>query len=133
MSRKYVRDTVRNWIAALPSPASPFYETINVDENPTDLLWYTVDFQSEFTSTSTYCDQKEEQGVIDFVFSGAPGVGDSAVISAAESVVDAFMKNKDPTGKLSLQNVLAPDEFSGGTANKYYQVIVGVEYLYLFD
>jgi hypothetical protein len=42
------------------------------------------------------------------------------------------MKSKDPNGKLTLLNDLAPEEFTSGSANEYYQVIIGVEYSYSF-
>jgi len=132
MSRKYVRDTVRGWITSNP-PAIPFYETINVDENPTDPTWLTVEFNAEYTDQQGFCGHQEERGVIELVISGAPGVGDGVVISAADALAQQFMNNKDPSGKLTLLNDLAPEEFSGGDANKYYQVIVGIEYQYLFD
>jgi hypothetical protein len=130
MSRKYVRDTVRPWLTEL---ATPFVESINAEENPTTDIWLTVEFMHETTETTSICGNQEERGVIDLIFSGNPGIGDADVISAADIDTKAFMKKIDPTGQLVLLNDLAPEEFSGGSASRYYQVVVGIEYLYKFN
>lgn len=131
MSRGYVRDTVRQMITS-SGMVTPFHESINFEENPTEPMWFTIEFNSENTSIDTYCRSQTETGVIDFVFSTLPGSGDHDLIAAADSDIQKFMKSIDPNGKLTLLNDLAPEEFTGGDANKYYQVIVGVEYSYSF-
>lgn len=131
MSRKYVRDTARQWIVA-SSPEIPFYDTINIEENPVEPYWCTLEFNHEYTDTNTYCNSQEEHGVIDIVVSGQPGEGDDTVLEYATMIAENFMKNKDPNGKLTLLNDQAPEEFTGGDANKYYQVNVGIEYIYMF-
>ncbi len=133
MSKKYVRDTVRSWLPASGSGSPiPFYETVNVDQDPTDNSWYTIEFNPEVSDEITFCRAKSETGVIDFVFNILPGQGDSQLLGDAQTIVDAFMLNKDPTYKLTLTNQQAPEEFSGGSANKYYQIIIGVEYSYFY-
>jgi hypothetical protein len=134
MSRAYVRTTVRNWITAMPKVV-PFYETVNKSEDilPADQSgWYTVEFNAENTSTTTYCGDKSETGVIDFVFSTLPGEGDSNLIAGAEQTIDNFMKSVDPNKKLTLIKAMHPEEFTGGDGSKYYMIIIGVEYEYNF-
>jgi hypothetical protein len=131
MSRKYVRDMARAWIQE--SAEIPYYDTINIEEDPQDPFWCTIEFSHEYTDLNTYCNSKEEHGVIDIIVSGQPGTGDDDVMEYATNIVNKFMNNRDPSGKLTLLNDQAPEEFSGGDANKYYQVTVGVEYLYLFN
>lgn len=131
MSRGYVRGSVRQMITS-SGMTTPFHESINFEENPTEPMWFTVEFNAENTTVDTYCRSQTETGVIDFVFSTLPGSGDTALIAAAESDIAKFMNSKDPNGKFVLLNDLAPEEFTGGDANKYYQVIIGVEYSYSF-
>ena len=131
MSRKYVRDMAREWIQT--SSDIPFYDTINVEEDPQDRFWCTIEFSHEYTTSENYCNHKEEHGVIDVIISGQPGTGDGDVLDYATEIAAKFMTNKDPSGKLTLLNDQAPEEFSGGDANKYYQVTVGIEYVYFFE
>ena len=131
MSRKYVRDLAREWIQK--DLDLPYYDTINLEEDPQDPFWCTVEFSHEYTDSVTYCKHQEEHGVIDIIVSGQPGQGDEEVMEYATNIANKFMTNKDPSGKLTLLNDQAPEEFSGGDANKYYQVTVGIEYIYLFN
>lgn len=131
MSRKYVRDMAREWIQT--ASTIPYYDTINSEEDPQDPFWSTLEFSHEYTDTTNYCNSQEEHGVIDIVISGQPGTGDGDVLTYATEVAAKFMNNRDPSGKLTLLNDQAPEEFSGGAAKKYYQVIVGIEYIYLIN
>ncbi len=134
MSRSYVRSLVRSWITAMP-PVLPFYESINKFEtiSPSDENgWYTVEFNAEQTNTLTYCGDKSETGIIDFVFSTLPGNGDQTLIADAEQTITNFMKSKDPNNKLTLIKSMHPEEFTGGDGTKYYMIIIGVEYEYNF-
>ena len=131
MSRKYVRDIAREWIQTASD--IPYYDTINIEEDPQDQFWCTLEFSHEYTTSESYCNNKEEHGVIDIIISGQPGTGDGDVLEYATEIAAKFMNNRDPSGKLTLLNDQAPEEFSGGDANKYYQVTVGIEYIYLFN
>jgi len=131
MSRKYVRDMAREWIQTASDV--PYYDTINTEHDPQDPFWCTIEFSHEYTDSKSYCDSKEEHGVIDIIVSGQPGTGDGDVLDYATEIAAKFMNNHDPNGKLTLLNDQAPEEFSGGDANKYYQVTVGIEYIYLFN
>ncbi len=131
MSRGYVRETVRQMIAS-SGMTTTFHESINHVEIPGNEDWFTIEFNSEGTDVDTYCEDKTERGVIDFIFSTLPGGGDKNIIAAAEADIQKFMNQKDPNGKLTLLNDLAPEEFTSGSANEYYQVIIGVEYSYSF-
>lgn len=131
MSRGYVRETVRQMIKS-SGMVTPFHESINYDEVPTEDTWFTIEFNSEGTNVDTFCYDRTETGVIDFVYSTLPGSGDKDLLATADSDIKKFMNSIDPNGKLTLINDLAPEEFTGGDANQYYQVIIGVEYSYSF-
>ena len=110
MSSVYVRQKVREW-AELPSVGIPYYDTINVEENPTDNIWFTA-----------------EEGMITFVFQTSAGVGDEALIIAAENAVANILEQNDPTSDLTLELAYAPDEYTGGSADSGYRVSISVEY-----
>ena len=86
MSRKYVREKSREWIVK-DSPI-PYYDTINLKEDPDDEFWCTLEFNHEFTEVDTFCRSRKESGVIDIIVSGQPGTGDGD---------DQFMKSSNPT------------------------------------
>ena len=44
MSSKYVRDKFRSWLND-GLVDSPYYDTINQDQNPTDDIWVTAEFE----------------------------------------------------------------------------------------
>lgn len=131
MSRKYVRDIAREWV--IKDSPIPYYDTINIEEDPQDRFWCTLEFNHEFTEVDTYCRSQKESGVIDIIVSGQPGTGDSDVLEYATTIAENFMKNEDPLGKLTLENDQAPEEYSGGDSNKYYQVTVGIAYTYMIN
>ena len=131
MSSFYVRSTVKTW-AELPAVAAiaPFYDTINFEVIPRDDIWFTAEFEPEFDELMTVCGDINEEGLINFIFQGNPGVGDSDLLIAAETAVDEILKQADPTGDLVLGKRYAPEEYSGGTATNVYEVSVSVEYVY---
>jgi len=127
MSSKYVRDMIRGWAA---NCSTPYYDTINLDQNPSDPVWFTIEFEVETSDMTTFCGHGEEDGVFDLVFCGSAGSGDAAVIAAAEADAKVFLAQSDATGKLVVRRALPPEEFSSGDANNWYRVIVGLEYRY---
>ena len=127
MSSVYVRQKVREW-AELPSVGIPYYDTINVEENPTDNIWFTAEFEPEFSEKITFCGQTAEEGMITFVFQTSAGVGDEALIIAAENAVANILEQNDPTSDLTLELAYAPDEYTGGSADSGYRVSISVEY-----
>ena len=72
MSSLHVRTLARQWIVGV---GVPFHETINTNANPQDPIWVTLDFQSEYTEVSTFCDDYIETGVIEMVYR-VEGTGD---------------------------------------------------------
>ena len=127
MSSLYVRQKIREW-SALPAVGVPFYDTINFEENPTDDIWFTVEFEPEYSEKTTYCGDMSEEGLITFVFQTRPGVGDEALITAAESAVAEILAQDDPSGVLTLEMAYAPDEYTGGSADTGYRVSISVDY-----
>jgi len=130
MSARYVRNTIRGWAAS--TFTVPFYDTINMAERPTDPIWATVEFDTSADTKLTFCDDLESSGLADFVFSGAPGMGDDAVLAAAEASIAELLKMTDPTGALVLLYAHQPAEFSNGLADYTYRVFVAVEYRHYY-
>ena len=127
MSSLYVRQKVREW-AELSAVGLPYYDTINVEENPTDNIWFTAEFEPEYTEKQTFCGELAEEGLINFVFESAAGVGDETLLAAAQSAVKKILEQNDPSQDLVLVMDYAPDEYTGGTADTGYRISISVEY-----
>ena len=127
MSSLYVRQKVREW-AELSAVGIPYYDTINVEENPIDNIWFTAEFEPEFSEKNTFCGEISEEGLINFVFESAAGVGDEALIAAAQNAVKKILEQNDPSQDLVLEMDYAPDEYTGGTADTGYRISISVEY-----
>lgn len=128
MSSLYVRQFAKTWAQSL---TSPFYNTINEDQNPNDTVWLSIDFNSYTTVKATYCSEWIEQGTINLVFFGRPGIGDDGLIAIAEQDAKTFFNNVDATGKLTLTVLNAPIEF-GSSDTPFFGVEVGIDYEYVF-
>jgi hypothetical protein len=125
MSSGYIRNMVRGWAASSPTP---FYDTINKEHTPNDPVWFTIEFQVEGSARDTYCGDESEDGVIELVFCGQPGNGDGAIIAAAEAEGKRLLLQSDPAEQLSLVRAMPPEEFSAGDGDRWYRVVVGIEY-----
>ena len=132
MSSRAVRIEARKLLTAPAVMAlCPFYETINVEQNPTQSIWFTVSFQFEYQEKLSFCENFAEYGMIELIFEASPGTGDDAVFQAAEAVTAELKKFSDSSGKLVLTNFNPPDEFSAGGANESaYRVAVDIEYVF---
>jgi hypothetical protein len=132
MSSKYVRDWIRSQVATPGYLAInvPFYDTINTDQDPDDPLWATAEFNVESHSRISLCDGQLEEGVIDFVVSAQAGTGDEAALIAAEAAAAYLLQQKDPSGQLVLLTSQPPEDYSEGSGDRSYRVVVGLEYRY---
>ena len=61
MSSLYVRQKVEGWLndAAM---TTPFYPTINEEQDPTDPIWVTADFDSAYREVLAFCDGEVKEG-----------------------------------------------------------------------
>ena len=126
MSSRAVRTTFRGWAATL---ATPFYDTINLSVSPSDLIWSTASFEPFGNEVTTFCRDKEETGQIEMTYMAQPGVGDDAVLQAAEADIAALMAKTDATGKFVLTEYDLPADISFGEDSKYR---VSVVFMYVF-
>lgn len=108
MSSHYVRTTVKNWVKG---GTVPFYDTVNVEQNPTDPIWLTLDWGIPFRTVDTFCRETTEEGTIAFVFFGNAGIGDDDLLAAAETFMDAVMLKSDTSGRLVLLDQGAAFDF----------------------
>ena len=130
MSSTYVRTLVRDWLQD-GSMVTPYYDTVNADQNPLDDIWVTADFDSLYRERLTFCEASwQEEGDITLVYTGQPGIGDGPLISQAETDVKSLLSFRDPLDKLTLKNISGPNEFSGGSTNQGYQIEFVVDYTY---
>jgi len=125
MSSSYVRTFFRN---LAPGIGCPWYETVNQDQNPTDPVWATFEFNAEYSALLSFCGNTAEEGTVDVVVSAQPGSGDAAAIQAVENAATYLMQQQDATGRLVLLSSQPPDEFSSGSADRTYRVVVGINY-----
>jgi hypothetical protein len=124
MSSRYVRTTVRNWLGL---GSVPFYDTVNVEQDPTDRIWNSVDWGAGFRDRETFCGEVES-GNFDVVFVGPPGIGDDELLEKAEAEIQVLMTRVDPSQKLSLLMFSAPQDFR--TSQGKFCVSISVEYEY---
>ena len=127
MSASHVRNTFRNVVTGA---AIPVYDTINLHAEPTDPIWLTYEFESEYMQKDSYCDDWEEIGVILVYVVGKAGRGDAAVIAAAETELKRIYNSTDPAGLMEFTGILPIEETSGGDADPNYRVSFGIEYVY---
>jgi hypothetical protein len=57
-------------------------------------------------------------------------MGDGAVIAAAEAEGKRLLTLSDTTSHLCLVRAMPPEEFSAGDGDRWYRVVVGLEYQY---
>jgi hypothetical protein len=109
----------------------PYYPTVNMEQNPTDRIWMTAEFGSSYREVLTICQGDVlEDGEVEVIFFGPPGIGYTEVLTALELSIAALLQKVDPAGKLTLTGRSAPFEYSRGTALKNYAVSVYVDYQY---
>ena len=127
MSAVYVRTTFRTLVAGA---GIPVYDTINNAESPTDPVWMTYEFEPEYYSKESYCSDFNEVGVVLCYVQGKPGVGDTAVVAAAEVELKRLYNSVDPGGLLEFTGILPIEEHTFGDADKFYSITFGIEYSY---
>lgn len=127
VSSRSVRQTVRGWLGTL---VSPYYDTINLEQHPTDAIWMTVEFNSFGSTKETYCGSWVEEGDITLTFFGPPGVGDDTLLAQAETDADTFFAKTDPAGKVVLVNKSAPEDLYATEDGPIFGVTFRIGYEY---
>jgi hypothetical protein len=129
MSASYVRSKVEQWCEeAAQLHNVPFYKTINLDVDPQDDVWFTVEFIALFHEGMLCRKEYMEQGVVRVVFIGQPGIGWEDTIRALELIVPELMGKIDPTQRLQLKEVEPTVEESLGSAEPSYMVSAAINY-----
>ncbi len=120
-----MRNLAETWIQNIGVP--PFYPTINQNQEPSDDLWMTVDYESFGATKETYCNEFLEDGEIRLIFIGRVGIGYATVMQAAEAFTTTFLLNTDPNGRLVLLNGNPPIDFAGSN-DPWFVIEIAVEY-----
>lgn len=131
MSSQYVRDAFRSsWTTLVPSV--PLHETINSDPDHSDMedLWSTVEFvafnETPISLGSPSC--RRETGTITVDVAGKSGEGDSAILTAVETIRTAY--RHWATGGLRVTQVDPPLPDSGFSNGGYYVMTIDISYTY---
>ena len=129
MSASYVRSKTRQWAAEVATASTvPFHDTINIDITPTDILWFTITFVSEFNE-GTFCDRGFiEEGFITITVVSAAGEGDTTAIAAMEQIIPKLMEKVDPSGRLAYEAYEPIQESTLGSADRDYRVSAIINY-----
>jgi hypothetical protein len=125
MSSRAVRQFAR---AAVATVGVPYVDTINLSQNMPAPTWCTLAFLTYGNEKLSFCDDREETGSISLVFFGAPGVGDDALLQAAEAAAAKFYAYADPARKVTLTTQAAPIEFTPAGDVPQYAVSIDFEY-----
>lgn len=127
MSTRAVRTLARQWASEL---SVPYVDTINLEVNPEFDIWFTIEFSAYGMDKLSFCDSWQEVGSIQLDFLGLAGVGDDALLAAAEPAVRAFFQKRDPTGLLVFSGISAPDDFTptGGTPKFGVSFVISYSY-----
>jgi hypothetical protein len=125
MSSSYVRDLIRTWLAAGPTP---FYNTDNEEQNPPDAVWCTVEWGLGAKDKLTLCGNTVERSTFNVVVLGPLGAGDATVIAAAEALIAALVLNVDALRHLQIISTGVPETFSYN--KNLFCVSIAVEYEY---
>lgn len=122
---------MRQWFAD-PSVNTPYYDTINKEQNPPEDTWFTAEFDTSFWERMAFCEHEwKEEGEVSLMFNGIAGIGDGALLQAAEADVRALLSFRDPDNRLVVTGIAGVNEFSGGSANMGYQLEYILEYQFM--
>lgn len=124
MADLYVRNLVRSWLV---SGVVPYYDTVNIEQDPEEDLWCTVDWGFSFPSLMTYCGEVQHEGSFRVLYFGLPGIGDQAVLAAAEIDMASLMSQMDPNKQLALIGISSAEDV---LEENYFGVAYSVDYEY---
>lgn len=131
MSALYVRNKFRQWgNEVATSTGTPYYDTVNLEQNPTEAVWFTLEFVAEFYSNGTFCKSEEtEDGFVRAVVFASPGTGDTAAITALEAIGTDFATKTD--AQVTIESFEPLQEMTAGSADQNYRVGVVMDYTYM--
>ena len=131
MSALYVRNTFNTWAGEVATATgTPFYPTINEEQNPADAVWFTLEYAAEFYSNGTFCKSEEtETGFVRVVVFASPGTTDIPAVTALEAIGLEFAKKVD--AQVTIEGFEPLSEMTAGSADQNYRVGVVIDYTYM--
>jgi hypothetical protein len=130
MSSQYVRTTFRSWLQDAQIQ-TPYYDTINLEQNPSEETWVTASFDVTLREKKTFCEGSwEEEGEVSLIFNGMAGVGDGTLLAIVELDIKTLLSFRDATGQLTITGASGVQEFSSGNVNSGYQIEYIIEYTF---
>jgi hypothetical protein len=109
MSTRAVRTLSRQWATG---QAVPYVDTVNFEVNPANDIWFTLEFSAYGMDKLSYCNAWQEVGTIQLDFFGIAGVGDDALLEAAEPVARKFFESAEQDSRMTFTTISAPDDFT---------------------
>lgn len=131
MSALYVRNKFNTWAGEVAAATgTPFYPTINEEQDPLDAVWFSLEYAAEFYSNGTFCKSEEtEDGFVRVVVFASPGTTDIPAVTALEAIGQAFAAKTDP--QVTIEGFEPLQEMTAGSSDRNYRVGVIVNYTYM--
>lgn len=129
MTASYGRTKTRQWTQETATLTGfAFYDTVNQAQDPTDAVWWTVEFNAE-AFEGTFCQRGYlEEGFVLLTVMAEPGTGDTGAITAMEQILPDIMSKIDPSQRLVFESHEPLREGSDGSADRWYRVSVPINY-----
>ena len=124
MAERYVRRALEDFINA--NFATPYYTSVNLDEDPADATWCSIDWGVSLARRLTFCNEQEYDGTFQLLFFGIAGQGDDALLTSSELDVNLLKTFADPGGRLVLNNFSSAEDFR---QDRWYAIAFTIEYL----
>jgi hypothetical protein len=122
MAGKYVRDTIRAWLAGQPVP---YVDTVSLEPGALALPCVTVEWGFSDRQRITTCDE-EETGTFSLIYIGEAGQGDAALLADAEAHASTLLARADPNRRLILERARPPADY--WLDSPYYACEIQVDY-----
>ena len=122
MSALYVRNTFNTWAGEVATATgTPFYPTINEEQDPLDAVWFSLEYVAEFYSNGTFCKSEEtEDGFVRVVVFAQPGTTDLPAVTALEAIGLEFAKKVD--AQVTIEGFEPLQEMTAGSADRNIRV-----------
>lgn len=130
MSASYVRDKSRQWAQEISALAGnpQYYDTVNLEQNPSDAVWWTMGFNAEYYE-GTFCAKNYiEAGFILLTVLARPGTGDAGCVAGLETIVPQMFAKVDPTQRLVIESYEPYQDASRATADSTFRLSALLNY-----
>jgi len=107
------------------TPSPVFYDTINLDNDPTDNLWVTVEYFAAYAQKLSTC-TNEYRGAVDVYVFGKAGEGYDTVNKIADAIEGHFNSWDLSTVNAQIIGSSMPESLGGDS--RFYAEVVNFDY-----